>query len=43
MSDNALSRIRDIIQKDARGRGVRTDPAANLITACAGDLVVVGH
>lgn len=37
MSDAALERIRDVIQQDVGGRGLRTDPDDNLITACAGD------
>ncbi|MGH3513508.1 MAG: glutamate cyclase domain-containing protein [Pseudonocardiaceae bacterium] len=35
--DEILTAIRDIIQEDVGGRGLRTDPADNLITACAGD------
>jgi hypothetical protein len=37
MSDDALTRIRDVIQEDAGGRGLRTDPESNLVTACAAD------
>ncbi len=37
MSADALTRIRDLIQEDPGGRGLRTDPGANLVTACAGD------
>ena len=37
MSDPALEAIREIIQEDVGGRGLRADPAENLITACAGD------
>ncbi len=33
----ALERIRDLIQEDVGGRGLRTDPHSNLITACAHD------
>src|SRR5436190_14369450 len=36
MSD-ALGRIRDIIQEDVGRRGLRKDPASNLITATADD------
>ncbi len=34
----ALCAIRDLIQEDIGNRGLRTDPAANLITACPNDL-----
>jgi hypothetical protein len=34
---DVLARMRDLIQQDVGGRGLRTDPANNLITACAGD------
>jgi uncharacterized protein YcsI (UPF0317 family) len=37
MIDDVLRQIRDIIQEDVGNRGLRTDPAANLITACADD------
>jgi D-glutamate cyclase len=37
MSADALTRIRDVIQEDAGGRGLRTNPESNLVTACAGD------
>jgi hypothetical protein len=37
MSDQLLQSIRDLIQEDPGGRGLRTDPVANLVTACAGD------
>jgi hypothetical protein len=37
MNDVKLTRIRDLIQEDIGNRGLRTDPAANLIGACAGD------
>ena len=37
MSTRLLEEIRDLIQQDVGGRGLRTDPAANLCTACAGD------
>ncbi len=36
MSD-ALTAIRDLIQQDVGNRGLRTDPEANLITACPDD------
>src|SRR6266436_2322175 len=37
MSDRVLDSIRDLIQEDVGNRGLRQDPAANLITACAAD------
>jgi hypothetical protein len=37
MSDPRLTAIRDVIQEDPGNRGLRTDPAANLVTACADD------
>jgi hypothetical protein len=37
MTDAVLMRIRDVIQEDVGGRGLRTDPASNLITACPSD------
>jgi uncharacterized protein YcsI (UPF0317 family) len=37
MSDSRLQAICDIIQEDVGQRGLRTDPADNLITATAGD------
>jgi hypothetical protein len=37
MSETVLERIRDLIQKDVNNRGLRTDSAANLITACPRD------
>src|SRR5262249_38453459 len=37
MSDVALTRMRDLIQEDIGNRGLRTDPADNLITACPND------
>src|SRR5438034_9113577 len=37
MSDCVLDSIRDLIQEDVGNRGLRKDPAANLITACAAD------
>ena len=33
----ALEALRDVVQEDAGGRGLRSDPAENLISACAGD------
>jgi hypothetical protein len=35
--EQTLQSISDLIQEDAGGRGLRTDPEANLITATAGD------
>jgi hypothetical protein len=37
MSDVLLCAARDLIQTDAGGRGLATDPADNLLTACAAD------
>ncbi len=37
MSDAALYAIRDVIQEDVGNRGLRADPADNLITACPDD------
>jgi hypothetical protein len=37
MSDPRLTAIRDLIQQDPGGRGLRTDPVNNLVTACADD------
>jgi hypothetical protein len=37
MSDLRLDAIRYMIQEDVGNRGLRTDPQANLVTACAGD------
>jgi hypothetical protein len=37
MSDSRLLAIRDLIQQDPGNRGLRTDPAENLVTCCAGD------
>jgi hypothetical protein len=37
MTAAALDAIRDLIQEDVGNRGLRTDPAANLVTACPGD------
>ena len=37
MSDPRLEAIREIIQEDVGNRGLRTDPADNLITRTAGD------
>jgi hypothetical protein len=37
MTDAVLNRMRDLIQEDVGNRGLRTDPGANLVTACAGD------
>jgi hypothetical protein len=33
----ALEALRDVVQEDAGGRGLGSDPAENLLTACAGD------
>lgn len=38
MSDAVLDAIRMLIQEDVGNRGLRNDPQANLITACAADL-----
>jgi hypothetical protein len=37
MIDVTLDAIRYLIQEDVGNRGLRTDPEANLVTACAGD------
>jgi hypothetical protein len=37
MTDAALAGLRDLIQEDIGGRGLGTDPAGNLLTACSGD------
>jgi hypothetical protein len=37
MSDARLTAMRDLIQGDVGGRGLRTDPNDNLITACPDD------
>jgi hypothetical protein len=37
MSDARLSAMRDLIQRDVNGRGLRSDPSDNLITACPDD------
>jgi hypothetical protein len=37
MNDVTLDAIRYLIQEDVGNRGLRTDPEANLVTACAGD------
>jgi hypothetical protein len=37
MNEPMLDAIRDLIQEDVGGRGLRTDPQANLISACADD------
>ncbi len=37
MTDDLLARMRDVIQEDPGNRGLRADPAANLVTACAAD------
>jgi hypothetical protein len=37
MNEQRLERIRDLIQEDVGQRGLRTDPASNLITACPTD------
>jgi hypothetical protein len=34
---SVLDRLRDVIQHDVGNRGLRTDPQANLVTACADD------
>lgn len=43
MSDAALTAMRDIIQEDVGRRGLKSDPGANLISACAGDFAAVCH
>jgi hypothetical protein len=43
MIDRLLRQIRDLIQEDPGGRGLRSDPAENLCTACAGDFAAACH
>jgi hypothetical protein len=43
MTDAVLTRIRDMVQEDVAGRGLRTDPVTNLITACPGDFAAACH
>ena len=43
MSDTLLTRLRDLIQEDVGHRGLRTDPARNLITACPDDFAAACH
>jgi hypothetical protein len=43
MIDEALTKIRDIIQEDVGGRGLRADPTANLISATTGDFAAACH
>ena len=37
MSDDVLCAMRDLIQQDPGGRGLRTDPTDNLISTCPDD------
>ena len=37
MSDDALRAMRDLIQDDPGHRGLRTEPADNLVSACPDD------
>src|SRR5262245_15557462 len=48
MSDDLLRRMCDLIQEDVGHRGLRTDPAENLVTACPDDFAracrsIAGH
>jgi hypothetical protein len=43
MTDPVLDAIRDLIQEDVGNRGLRTDPEANLITACPNDFREACH
>src|SRR5205823_5103147 len=43
MSDAVLTQLRDLIQEDVGRRGLRTDPARNLITACPDDFAAACH
>src|SRR5947209_861881 len=43
MNDQGLTQIRNLIQEDVGGRGLRSDPAANLITACRDDFAAACH
>ena len=38
-----LHALRDVIQEDVGNRGLRRDPAANLISACADDFAGACH
>lgn len=38
MNELSLDRIKDLIQEDVGKRGLRADPAGNLVTACPSDL-----
>jgi len=39
MNDRVLTALRDLTQEDIGRRGLATDPACNLLTACAGDFM----
>jgi hypothetical protein len=43
MSERVLNALRDIMQEDAGGRGLRAQPGDNLITACPDDLAQACH
>ncbi len=43
MTEAVLDTIRDLIQEDVGNRGLRTDPATNLITACPDDFRAACH
>lgn len=43
MNDAFLTDMRDLIQEDVNQRGLRTDPASNLITACPDDFAAACH
>jgi hypothetical protein len=43
MSDAILNNLRDLIQVDVGGRGLRSDPSFNLITTCPGDFAAACH
>jgi hypothetical protein len=43
LKDSSLDAIRDLIQDDVGGRGLRTDPVSNLVSACPGDFRAACH
>jgi hypothetical protein len=43
MSESSLDAIRDLIQEDVAGRGLRGDPEVNLVSATAGDFRAACH
>ena len=43
MNDTILNQLRDLIQNDIGQRGLCTDPASNLVSACPGDFAAACH